>query len=362
MHVSETDPTLSARCRGIDMLTALDLPGRGVIAGIHAAALAQAGEPLCLRAAKGLASGLGPGKIAAIATGWLDRPHVSRSIAESDGPPGAAVLARALHKGFGAIPFIFVEQEIVQGTVAVVQAAGLRCVSPQESLRAAGGSGAVHVASVIAMPNDRSKAEIQARDILRDFDVGAFIAIEKGGENTCGRIRTSRGADTTDALAKADALREACAESGIVTVGIGDGGNEIGMGLIRDRLIGHLRNSGGPDGSGDDGTVPAAPVDALVAAAVSNWGAYGVAAALALLLETPDVLHPVEMEEDILRASAAAGFIDGVSGHVAPSVDGLPLHVHLHVVRLLRTFVGEGRDTGIWSSLATVAEQSGLPA
>ena len=87
-----------------------------------------------------------------------------------------------------------------------------------------------------------------------------------------------------------------------------------------------------------------------------------MAAALALVLSRPDVLQSVEMEEDILRASAAAGFIDGVSGHVAPSVDGLPLLVNCNVVRILRTFVGDGRDTGVWSTLATVAHQTGAKA
>jgi hypothetical protein len=81
---------------------------------------------------------------------------------------------------------------------------------------------------------------------------------------------------------------------------------------------------------------------------VSNWGAYGLAAALALLLDKPDVLHSVAMEEEILRAAAAAGFIDGVSGYVGPSADGLPLHVHQALMRCLRIFVGEGINTASW--------------
>lgn len=345
--VASIDPLVQA-CRGIDRLVSIDIPRRGVIGLIHEAARAQAGMPLSLRAAEALAAGLSPGRIAMIATGWLDRPHVSLDIAETDGPPGAAVLARALHVAFGAIPFLFVEEQIVGPMTAVVHAAGLRCVSPEQALAARGGSGALHAAAVIALPSDRARAEALAEDMLARFDVGAFVAIEKGGENRRGRIRTSRGADTTDALGKADALLEACRARGIASVGIGDGGNEIGMGLIHDRLAGRLRNSLGADGTSDDGVLPHQPVDALVAATVSNWGAYGVAAALAVLLRNPDILHSTEMEEAILRASAAAGFIDGVSGYVGPTADGLPLGVHLSVVRLLRTFVGDGVNTVAW--------------
>jgi len=335
-------------CDAIDRLVSIDVPRRGVIELLYRAAREEAGMPLSLRAAQVLQSGLAGGGIAAIATGWLDRPHVSLNVAETDGPPGAAALARALHVAFGAIPFLFVEQQIQEATKAVVHAAGLRCVEPEETLAAKGGSGALHAAAVIALPSDRAQAEAMAADFLTRFDIRAFVAVEKGGENRCGRIRTSRGADTTAALAKADALREACQAKGIPTVGIGDGGNEIGMGRIRDLVADRLRNALGPDGTSDDGVMPHGKTDALIAATVSNWGAYGLSAALAVMLRNPDILHTVEMEEAILRASAAAGFIDGVTGYVGPSADGLPLPVHLSVVRLLRSFVGEEVNTVAW--------------
>jgi hypothetical protein len=336
------------RYDAIDRLVSIDFPRRGVIPLIFQAAREEAGRPLSLRAAELLRDAIVPGSVAAIATGWLDRPHVSRRIAETDGPPGAAVIARALHVGLGAVPFIFVEAEIVEAMIRVVQAAGLRCVAPEEALQARGGSGALHAAAVIAMPADRDAAVAQAEDMLARFDIRAFVAVEKGGENRKGRIRTSRGADTTEALAKADALLDACRARGIASVGIGNGGNEIGMGLVHERLAGKLRNSIGPDGTSDDGVLPAGRTDALIAATVSNWGAYGLAAALAILVDKPDVLHSVAMEEDILRACAAAGFIDGVSGYVGPSADGLPLHVHQALMRCLRIFVGEGINTSSW--------------
>ncbi len=350
MPHSEDHDALARRCDAIDKLVSIDFPRRGVIGLLYDAARRDAGVPLTLKAARLLQGALRPGRVALIATGWLDRPHVSLDIAESDGPPGAAALARALHVGCGAIPFVLVEEQIVAGTVAVVQAAGLRCVRPEEALLAAGGSGALHCAAVIALPQDRQAAEALTRDLLDRFDVGAFVSVEKGGENAKGRIRTSRGADTTAALAKADAVREGCIARGIPTIGIGDGGNEIGMGRIRAAVAPRLRHALDADGTAEDGTMPAGRTDALVTATVSNWGAYGVATALALLLGRAEVMHGPETEEAILRASAAAGFIDGVSGYVGPTADGLPLAVNLALNRLLRTILGEGLDTSNWKA------------
>src|SRR5438132_12887934 len=60
-----------------------------------------------------------------------------------------------------------------------------------------------------------------------------------------------------------------------VTVGIGDGGNEIGMGSVRARIarLDALRAR----------IATVVPVDHLVVAGVSNWGGSGSVAALARL-------------------------------------------------------------------------------
>ena len=70
------------------------------------------------------------------------------------------------------------------------------------------------------------------------------------------------------------------------------------------------------------------PTDVLVVAAVSNWGAYGIEATLAILLERPDLLHgPVEARRVIERCLEAGGleamnctqrfFVDGISGETS---------------------------------------------
>lgn len=332
----------------IDQLITIDFPRRGVIDLISEEVRNLTQQSVSLAAATLLRDNLKRGSVVLIATGWLDRPHINTSIAESDGPPGAAVLARALHVGLGAVPLILVEEEIVQATIQTVQAAGLRCVSPQEAVRAVDSPASIHAASVIALPKNYADAKALTMSLCDEFDVGAFIAIEKGGMNDRQRIHTSRGHDTTDALGKADAVLEVCTDRGIHSVAIGDGGNELGMGKIRSGLMGRLRFSENCQCDCQGGVVPIRPVDVLVPATVSNWGAYGVGAALACLLDDPNILQTLELEESILRASAAAGFIDGVSGYVAPTADGLPLKTQLAVVTMLRAVFGFGVKTDAW--------------
>jgi D-glutamate cyclase len=333
----------------------IDLPRRGVIDTSPRWRRAHFGRPLAGLAAELLIRRTHPGQVALIATGWLDRPHVSSRVAESDGPPGAAALARALHDGLGLIPFLLVEPELVDTMTEIVHAAGLRCLSPDEAVRAHRSTSALHAAAVIALPQDWQAAVDVADDLLARYPVGAFVAVEKGGVNGAGRIHTSRGADTTTTTSKADAVLLACTRERIVTVGVGDGGNEIGMGTIRRELAPVLRfgeDCGCPCGGG---VVPSNPTEALVPAAVSNWGAYAIVAALAILLNRRDLLHQPDAETALLEACRRTGLIDGASGYTTASADGLDGTLHRRMVTLLQAAAGEGVDAAIWA-------QPGSPA
>src|SRR5262249_58316848 len=96
----------------------------------------------------------------------------------------------------------------------------------------------------------------------------------------------------------------------VTTIGIGDGGNEIGMGKVPWDVI--RRNI--PNG----GLVACrVPTDHLIVSGISNWGAYALAAAVALLRGhrlAPELFDP-HREHELLRVMVKAGpLVDGLTG------------------------------------------------
>lgn len=312
----------------IDRLVSLDVPARGVIHQLYAWASGRAKEPLCLRAARLLVERVGEGDVVLIATGWPDRPHITPLIAETDGPPGAAVLARALLVGLKAVPVVLIEPSLVPGMTRVLEATGLRGLTPEEAKAAMLSSAPIRAGAVIGFPVDREEAKARALELLDSHNPKAAIAVEKGGMNEEGYVHTSRGDETTEHMAKVDYLFQEAGRRSIATIGIGDGGNEIGMGVIAEEIRAHIPFGMAGKDPAKGGLAPHTKTDVLVAAAISNWGAYGVAACLALLLGRPEIFHDAEMEARLHRVGADASFIDGITGLVDPGADGLGSNVH----------------------------------
>jgi hypothetical protein len=133
-------------------------------------------------------------------------------------------------------------------------------------------------------------------------------------------------------------------ESNAPFLAIGDGGNELGMGKVINNIINNPKISNGEK----IGCVVAA--DHLIAASVSNWGGYALAAAVALAhtqktnnSKEEDAAKwiercvPSEQEEiALLDRCVAAGCRDGVSGKMEATVDGMPLETSLQCLRDIR--------------------------
>jgi len=118
-------------------------------------------------------------------------------------------------------------------------------------------------------------------------------------------------------------------ELGIPTVGIGDGGNEIGMGKIKGLIRKYV-----PFGERIASTVS---TEELILSAVSNWGAYGLVAQASI--ESGENLLKGWDEGGIIRAMVEGGLIDGVSKKINMSVDGICIEVHETMLALLKKMV-----------------------
>ncbi len=143
------------------------------------------------------------------------------------------------------------------------------------------------------------------------------LAIEFSGPAADGRHYSMRGRDITQMNAPLE--RWALASARTITIGIGDGGNEIGMGKIPHETI--VKNI--PNG---DLIHCRVPTDHLIVAGVSNWGAYALAAGLFVLLnrKPPSDLFDPDRELAILEAMVREGpLVDGVTGQQTATVDGL---------------------------------------
>jgi len=90
------------------------------------------------------------------------------------------------------------------------------------------------------------------------------------------------------------------------------------------------------------GIAAVTPADHLYPAAVSNWGAYGLCAGLALATGDRSLVLQPEEEERLLRVAAVRGCRDGLLRAAAFGVDGISGSISIRIVRVLQKFVAEG--------------------
>ena len=223
---------------------------------------------------------------------------------ETDGPPGAIAIGNAL--------------EALGRTVTYVSD-----VHTAPMLRDWLGEHGQVVEYPISDINSSREA---AGEILSQLKPGLLISIERCGRTKDDLYLNMRAADITQYTARLDYLFE----HGIPSVGIGDGGNEIGMGNLAQVIP-------GVDRLPDDPAI--AKVDRLVLASVSNWGGYGLVAALSHLTSR-DLLPTVEDDERLIRRMVDAGAVDGTSGENTYRVDNFTLEQNAAVLRRLRWLLG----------------------
>jgi hypothetical protein len=174
---------------------------------------------------------------------------------------------------------------------------------------------------------------------LEGSEPAAVITIEKIGRNRAGVYHSGLGSDMSNSLAKVDLLVEEAQRRGLLTIGIGDLGNEIGFGLIQDTVRQVVPRANKCQCPCQKGIACDVPVDCLVVAGVSNWGAYGVAAALAAMTSQPELIHTGDVEKEMIFECCRAGAVDGASTGPTFEVDGLSWKTHRKMVDLLREIV-----------------------
>lgn len=275
---------------------------------------------------------------------------------ETDGPPGALALAKALLVMGKKVKFLIDEcnEDVL-----------IACASAMD----------VPLELRMNLEMQSFPAACDEKDIERLVDayegVDLVIGIERAGSNEEGKYLTMRGRDMTSLIAPIDIVlkqqpQESVGEEArIRSIGIGDGGNELGMG----KVLAQIQASTIPNANL---IACAVATDYLLVASVSNWGGYALSVAAVVVHTTLrereisitasiDALHnsvvyeqlaqlalpsqeilqqalevgvPYAAEEEAkLQRMIDAGARDGITRDAALMVDGMPLQNSLDVLQ-----------------------------
>ncbi len=328
--------------QAIDQMVTIEIKNTGMPHGVvrpmyEAARTLTGGRPISTACAERLASAVSPGDIVMILTGAGYAPVLAQG--ESDGPPGAASLARCLYKGLGAVPLFVVEECHAGPVVASSHAAGLVVKDLHHARVNRLG------AAVTTAPLSQAEVPEWAEALFTTTQPAAVISTERLGAAPDGVIYGATaipfsGPSTTAEYQAVDlgAVMEAANRRGVLTIGVGDHGNELGFGSIREAVVAAM-----PRGA----TICAATrADLLFPAMMSNWGCYGIEAALACLLHDPSFLHGPAQEERIIRACLQAGGVEAMFASMEFSVDGLDGETSMACVQILQTIVRKFLEGG----------------
>lgn len=236
-----------------------------------------------------------PGKVF-ITTGFY---ILTAGAAETDGPPGAIAIGNALEK---------LGYEIVYITDEYAFDMMRECKSEKSR--------------VIDFPiMDKPESEEYAIELLSKENPSILLSIERCSAAQDDKYRNMRDLDITVNTARIDLLFNIHK----TTIGIGDGGNEIGMGNVLD----------GVDKSDKLVSYPAvSTVNELIISSVSNWGGYGLISSLSMSTGK-NVLPTIDEDMQIIRRIVDMGAVDGFSGEQTYKVDGFSLEENAHVLQRL---------------------------
>lgn len=233
------------------------------------------------------------GRVAVISGFFIPGPNAP----ETDGPGGAVMLARAFMRE-GRYSEIWTDSFCIE----VMR----RC------------------AEAVGYPSELVK---EAPETLENEKMDGLIFTERLGHAADGHYYNFRKMDISKWTPSIDELAEEARMLGIITLGIGDGGNEVGMGNFYERICSLL-----PDYSS---CLCKVCTDYALAVDVSNWGAYAFTAALSYIWGN---WRGPEAEEELKMLSAMheAGAVDGISKLPDFTVDGFDISVQDNIIYSLK--------------------------
>lgn len=278
-----------------------------------------------------------------------------RFAGETDGPPGALYLARALHS-------LGVDTKIISDhlTIPLLQAgcdhwrlpATMLVEFPAtwngnkgvELLTDMGVWPLTHLIAIERPGPSHTLESLAAQHRVESPPLANFESqVPPDHRDVCHNMRGQDIDRHTPAIHRAFELS---GDSRPTTIGIGDGGNEIGMGKFPwETLVAAIGSPSAPR------IVSRTATDFALIAGVSNWGGYALALAVTALRGPWELTADwtPERERALIEAIARAGALDGRTLRSEATVDGLEMQEYLLPLEQLRELLGSatGRRTRV---------------
>lgn len=246
---------------------------------------------------------------AVLLTGFPVRLGLHNFAGETDGPLGAANLAYAL-EAVGVPVSVWTDEEAYWIVNAALTARGCKC-------------------RPLMLP--KYEADEFMAEQLDSLKPSHVITIERPGKALDGHYHNMKGGIIDAMFVDASGIVDAARSRGIVTISIGDGGNEMGMGSLRETIEKYV-----PHG---ENICASEIADIALVSGVSNWWGWGVGAVLSRM-HGKIFLPEDETELAMLRKMLEAGSVDGCTKQSEETVDNLPMNVHLDVLAKVRKLLG----------------------
>jgi hypothetical protein len=288
----------------VDRVVTVDYVGRGVVKSLYAAARKLVDEPLCGRAAELLSDA----RVAVVAAGF---PILRFGGApESDGLLSSVIFGR------------WVEERGGQAVLLVDE--GFETVA-ETGLRAAG----ARLSMVKSVPHDVGEEAVTR--LVEETGADILVAVERPGANKHGQYHNSVGENITSYTAPLDKFFEKLSNSGRTFIAFGDGGNEAGMGLIRDAVETHVPHGAVCSCPCNGGIASSTTATHLVVASISDLGFYGAM----VLADAQAYRQAFQKFRQAAKALFGAGCVDPSYGREKLGVDGLGIAAVEAVAALL---------------------------
>uniref|UniRef100_A0A8C4XS24 D-glutamate cyclase, mitochondrial n=1 Tax=Falco tinnunculus TaxID=100819 RepID=A0A8C4XS24_FALTI len=317
LHYSIVSAEAAQKIRTLETLIGIDPGERGIAPLRRQDELLKAGLSLCHARAVLLTTGF--------PTHYTHQPPE-----ENDGPPGTLAVAAMLQALEKEVAIVTDQRAVNLNKKIIDEAVQLGILKKPVPVLSYQREGADSALMFLCESGNPGRPR---------FD--HLIAIERAGMAADGNYYNARKVNIKHLVDPIDDLFLAAQTiPGVTTTGVGDGGNELGMGKVKGAVKKYIKN----------GDVIACDVEAdfTIVAGVSNWGGYAIACAL-YILSTCEIhdrylrkaigfpqlsqktvwlsaLPSVTKEEKLLKALVRHGVRSGKTASLEMEVDGLPFY------------------------------------